>query len=43
MESMFWGRTDYQDFAVRKNTSRLEWVWQGSESLGDSAEIFAGS
>lgn len=42
MESMFWGRTDYQDFAVRKNTSRLEWVWQGSESLGKSAEIFAG-
>ena len=42
MESLYWGRTDYQDFNVRKNTSRLEWVWQGSESLGASAEIFAG-
>jgi alpha-mannosidase len=42
MESMFWGRTDYQDFAVRKNTSRLEWIWQGSQSLGKTAQIFAG-
>ena len=42
MESLYWGRTDYQDFNIRKNTSRLEWVWQGSESLGKSAEIFAG-
>ena len=42
MESLFWGRTDYQDFNVRKNTSTLEWVWQGSQSLGASAEIFAG-
>jgi alpha-mannosidase len=42
MESMFWGRTDFQDFNVRKNTSRLEWVWEGSQSLGKSAQIFAG-
>ena len=42
MESLYWGRTDYQDFGVRKNTSRLEWVWEGSESLGSSAAIFAG-
>ena len=42
MESLFWGRTDYQDFDVRKNTSRLEWIWQGSKSLGSSAQVFAG-
>jgi len=42
MESMFWGRTDFQDFDVRKNTSRLEWIWEGSQSLGSSAQIFAG-
>ena len=27
---------------MRKNQSRLEWVWQGSQSLGDTAQIFAG-
>ena len=43
MESLFWGRTDYQDFALRKNQSRLEWVWQGSQSLGASAQLFAGA
>ena len=42
MESMFWGRTDFQDFNIRKNTSRLEWVWEGSQSMGKSAQIFAG-
>ena len=31
-----------QDFNARKNTSRLEWVWEGSQSLGKSAQIFAG-
>ncbi len=41
-ESLFWGRTDYQDFNIRKNLSRLEWIWQGSQSLGASAGIFAG-
>ena len=42
MESMFWGRTDFQDFNIRKNESRLEWIWEGSQSLGSSAQIFAG-
>eukprot|EP00945_MAST-04E_sp_MAST-4E-sp1_P007088 g7088.t1 len=41
-ESLFWGRTDYQDFAARKNKSRLEWIWEGSQSLGQSAALFAG-
>ena len=42
MEAMYWGRTDFEDFNMRKNQSRLEWVWQGSQSLGDTAQIFAG-
>eukprot|EP00935_MAST-01C_sp_MAST-1C-sp1_P000879 g879.t1 len=42
MESLFWGRMDWQDREVRKNQSRLEWIWQGSKSLGKSAQIFAG-
>eukprot|EP01064_Diplonema_japonicum_P013576 TRINITY_DN2111_c0_g5_i1.p1 TRINITY_DN2111_c0_g5~~TRINITY_DN2111_c0_g5_i1.p1 ORF type:complete len:1111 (+),score=357.90 TRINITY_DN2111_c0_g5_i1:44-3376(+) len=42
MEYEFWGRMDYQDFNMRVNESRLEWIWQGSQSMGDSAQIFAG-
>ena len=47
-ESLFWGRTDYQDLDYRKspqgqaNNQWPEWVWQGSQSLGKSAELFAG-
>ncbi len=41
-ESLFWGRTDYQDFNARKNKSRTEWIWEGSQSLGKSATLFAG-
>eukprot|EP00755_Sulcionema_specki_P010240 Sspe_Gene.6786::Locus_2281_Transcript_1_1_Confidence_1.000_Length_2013::g.6786::m.6786/K01191/E3.2.1.24; alpha-mannosidase len=42
MDYEFWGRMDYQDFAMRKPQKRLEWIWEGSESLGSSAQIFAG-
>ena len=47
-ESLYWGRTDYQDVALRTsnagkdNNQWLEWVWRGSESLGPAADIFAG-
>ena len=45
-ESLFWGRTDYQDSKYRQgagksNNQWLEWVWQGSDSV-PSATIFAG-
>jgi alpha-mannosidase len=46
--SLYWGRTDYQDVALRTsnagkdNNQWLEWVWRGSESLGPAADIFAG-
>eukprot|EP00937_MAST-01D_sp_MAST-1D-sp2_P005737 g5737.t1 len=41
MESLFWGRTDYQDERLRKEQSRLEWIWQGSESNPEQV-VFAG-
>jgi alpha-mannosidase len=45
-ESVFWGRTDYQDLNTRKNFTGtkkgFEWIWEGSQSLGASAQIFAG-
>lgn len=48
MQSLFWGRTDYQDLNHRKLARNHsddrwpEWVWQGSASLGETAQIFAG-
>uniref|UniRef100_A0A7N2KY22 Alpha-mannosidase n=1 Tax=Quercus lobata TaxID=97700 RepID=A0A7N2KY22_QUELO len=41
--SLFFGRIDYQDRAKRINEKSLEFVWQGSKSLGSSAQIFAGA
>jgi alpha-mannosidase len=47
-ESLYWGRTDYQDLNYRMtyegqmNNQWPEWVWQGSQSLGKSAEVFSG-
>ncbi|KAA8531358.1 hypothetical protein F0562_006067 [Nyssa sinensis] len=40
-DSLFFGRIDYQDKAKRKNEKSLEVIWQGSKSLGSSAQIFA--
>ena len=47
MQSLYWGRTDFQDLDMRKNHTKPhdqwpEWVWQGSASLGKSAQVFAG-
>ncbi|KAF2301804.1 hypothetical protein GH714_029449 [Hevea brasiliensis] len=42
-DSLFFGRIDYQDRAKRKSEKSLEVVWQGSSSLGSSAQIFAGA
>ena len=46
-ESFFWGRMDWQDRDVRRakqqGHSGFEWIWQGSQSLGSSAQIFAGN
>ncbi|KAM7472128.1 hypothetical protein LguiA_010311 [Lonicera macranthoides] len=40
-DSLFFARIDYQDRTKRKNDKTLEVVWQGSKSLGSSAQIFA--
>jgi alpha-mannosidase len=46
MESLFWGRMDYQDRNMRFNKEKglngFEWIWQGSKSLGSSAQVLAG-
>ena len=42
MYSLFWGRTDYQDRMVRWRNKGLEWIWEGSQSLGADARVFAG-
>ncbi|XP_058003498.1 probable alpha-mannosidase At5g13980 isoform X2 [Hevea brasiliensis] len=42
-DSLFFGRIDYQDRAKRQSEKSLEVVWQGSSSLGSSAQIFAGA
>ncbi|XP_011098966.1 probable alpha-mannosidase At5g13980 isoform X1 [Sesamum indicum] len=42
-DSLFFGRIDYQDRTKRKTEKSLEVIWQGSKSLGSSAQIFAGA
>ncbi|CAA3008839.1 probable alpha-mannosidase At5g13980 isoform X1 [Olea europaea subsp. europaea] len=42
-DSLFFGRIDYQDRAKRKGDKSLEVIWQGSKSLGSSAQIFSGA
>jgi len=46
-EGFFWGRMDWQDRTMRFNKQQghdgFEWIWQGSQSLGASAQIFAGN
>ncbi|XP_071709987.1 alpha-mannosidase At3g26720 isoform X1 [Rutidosis leptorrhynchoides] len=41
-DSLFFARMDYQDREIRKSDKTLEFVWQGSKSLGSSAQIFTG-
>ena len=55
MESLFWGRMDYEDRDMRfgldqtsstpekPTTGGFEWIWEGSKSLGASAQVFAGN
>ena len=37
---MMFGRLDYDDDNIRKNTSQREIIWQSSSSLGNVADIF---
>lgn len=40
-DSLFFGRIDYQDHAIRSKEKRLEFIWRGSSSLSN-ADIFTG-
>jgi hypothetical protein len=42
MDSLFFGRMDYQDFVSRKTSSKLEWLWQGADngSMVFASELF---
>lgn len=42
-DSLFFARIDYQDREKRMDEKRLEFVWQGSKSLGSTAQIFSGA
>ncbi|KAG0615017.1 hypothetical protein M758_5G008500 [Ceratodon purpureus] len=41
-DAFFFARADYQDIVKRRKERTMEVIWQGSKSLGASAEIFAG-
>ena len=41
-DSVFFARNDYADKALRLNTSQMEMIWEGSQSLGNVADIFTG-
>ena len=42
MDSLFFGRVDYQDLAERRARKAAEWVWRASPSLGADAQVFTG-
>lgn len=41
-DSLFFARIDYQDRAKRKDDKTLEVIWRGSNSLGETSQIFTG-
>lgn len=41
MPALFWWRMDYDDRKHLRNTSNMEFVWRGSQSLGKSVDTFA--
>lgn len=42
-DSLFFGRTDYQDRKKRLSERRMEMVWRASPSLGAAAQVFTGA
>ncbi|KAG1658234.1 Lysosomal alpha-mannosidase [Nymphon striatum] len=41
-DGLFFGRLDYRDKATRQAKKTMEVVWQGSDNLGSSANLFTG-
>jgi len=42
MPALFWGRMNENDRNVRRKNKGLEYIWEGSYSLGSSSQTFAG-
>ena len=42
-DALYFGRIDYQDRALRQNTSNLEMIWRASASTGANTQTFAGA
>ena len=42
-DSFYFARIDYQDYKAREKAQKLQMVWQGSETLGASSNIFTGA
>ena len=41
-DGFFFGRIDYADKHLRLNTSTMEMIWRGSQSLKEASDIFTG-
>ena len=41
-DGLYFGRNDYQDYAIRMKNRTLEMMWKGSDDLGSVADIFTG-
>lgn len=41
MNSLFFGRSDYRELAMRYANASLEYLWEGSKSFGSEARVFA--
>ncbi|CAF2951488.1 unnamed protein product [Rotaria sp. Silwood2] len=41
-DGLFFGRVDFQDYAERNKTKRMEMIWKGSANLGEQSWLFTG-
>ncbi|CAF1321855.1 unnamed protein product [Rotaria sp. Silwood1] len=41
-DGLFFGRVDFQDYAERNKTKRMEMIWKGSANLGAESWLFTG-
>jgi len=40
-DGLFFARLDYQDYAAREQSKRMELMWHGSQSLGICGKLLA--
>ncbi|CAF3855565.1 unnamed protein product [Rotaria magnacalcarata] len=41
-DGLFFGRVDFQDYAIRNMTKTMEMIWKGSANLGEQSWLFTG-